>query len=83
MTERNERADLLARHLQGFTLDQLVESPESMSATEHWFVASLWAGAGEAKEKVLNHLNLACQKGFRLGWRFNYQYHPALWILKQ
>lgn len=77
-TDRVEWGDKLRVHLQGFTAQTFFDSTdEEIAATQNWFLASIWAGLGD--QRVVPALTMAYEKGFRMGWRFNYAHHPVYW----
>lgn len=77
-SDRGELADSLARHLQGFSAETFFESTDQeLAATQNWMLASIWAGIQD--KRAVPALTMAYEKGFRLGWRFNYPHHPVYW----
>ena len=83
-TGRAKQADRLARHLTRFSAKSFFElEPDKLQATQHWLLASLWAGVPLANDKIVASLQRAYEQGFAMGWRFNYVHHPVYWPLHQ
>ncbi|NQZ06899.1 MAG: hypothetical protein HRT35_07030 [Algicola sp.] len=83
-TGRAKQADRLARHLTGFSAMSFFElEPDKLQASQHWLLASLWAGVPLANDKIVASLRRAYDQGFSMGWRFNYAHHPVYWPLHQ
>lgn len=77
-TGREDAAMLFEKHLKGFSAESFFEAnDEELAATQNWMLASIWAGTLD--EKVVPALTMAYEKGFTLGWRFNYLHHPVYW----
>lgn len=83
-TNRTTAAEKLNKHLQGFSAESFFKvKHHQLAATQHWMLASIWAATPDKHLQVIENLTEAYNKGFIIGWRFNYAHHPVYWPLQQ